>query len=33
MVTLEQLARAALDREGLQIRSLAEDFLLNTSTF
>ena len=27
MVTLEQLARAALDREGLQLRSLAQDFL------
>jgi hypothetical protein len=27
MVTLEQLARAALNREGLQLRSLAQDFL------
>ena len=27
MVTLEQLARAALGREGLQLRSLAQDFL------
>ena len=27
MATLEQLARAALGREGLQLRSLAQDFL------
>ena len=27
MVTLEELAQAALDRDGLQLRSLTQDFL------